>query len=458
MHGSGALRTRLLATAAAAVAAAVTAAALTWDLRFADGGRGQVALDSAAATIAVTTSFLLYGRFRVGGLTRDVLLCGALLLLGAGNAVLSVLPAVVGDPVGRVTGAGLAAGLAAGLLFAAAVWAPAWRVPEHRRKAVAGGSLAAVALVLAVVSTLGRAGLAPGLGATDTFGGSDDTVVTAAQLTAAAAFAVAATGWCRTSVQVDRLAGPLAVASVLGAGSRLDFAVANQASSSLVSAGTLLRMLFYASLVAAAALEVSNYWRTVAEAAVLEERRRLARELHDGLAQELAFVATQARGLRDQSTNRRAQLIAGAAERALDESRRAIAALTRRLDEPIEVALGQTVEEVAGRFDTRVRLDVVRGVSVSPSTREALLRIAREAVTNAGRHGGAHSVVVTLLNGDGVTMRISDDGSGFEEADVDPRSGHFGLVSMRERAEALGGSVTVARRQPHGTTVEVHLP
>ena len=459
MQATGGRRTRLLASAAAVVAVAVTGAARARDVRIADGGNGQVALDSAAATIAVATAFLLYGRFRLSGLSRDVLLCVALLLLGGGNALLSVLPAVLGNSsADRVTGAGVVAGLAAGALFAAAVWAPPWQVADARRRTVMAVSLVGVAVVLAAASSVPRVGFAAGLGATDTFGGTEDTVVTVAQLAAAVAFAVAAAGWCRDGVQVDRLAAPLAVAAVFGAVSRVDFAVAESAASSWVAAGTLLRVLFYAALVAAVVLEISNYWRSVAEAAVLEERRRLARELHDGLAQELAFVATQARGLREQSTNRRAQLIAGAAERALDESRRAIAALTRRLDEPIEVALGETVEEVAGRFDARVRLEVARGVSVSPPTREALLRIAREAVTNAGRHGGARSVVVSLAESDGVTLRISDDGSGFDESDVDPRSGHFGLLSMRERAEALGGSVTVAPREPHGTTVEVRLP
>jgi signal transduction histidine kinase len=440
------------ALGAVVVAIVVTAAVVLQDLRLASArGAGQVALDSAAATIGLCVAFLLYGRFRLSGLARDLLLCLALLMLAGGNAVLSVLPVVLGGQVGRLTTSGIVTGLVGGVLFAASVWAPRWRVDSRRARLL----LVLPVLVVAALWWLGPAGERPGTGSADSFGGTQDPLVSAAQALAALAFVVAAVGWSRPRVD-DRMAVPLAVAAVFGACSRIDFAIADENSTAWLTAGTVLRVLFYGALIAAAVLEVRDYWRSVSLSAVLEERRRLARELHDGLAQELAFIVTQARGLREQSTNRRAQLVVSAAERALDESRRAIAALTRPLDEPLEVALGQTVEEVAGRFDTRVRLELAGGVKVSPPTREALLRIAREAVSNAGRHGQASTVVVSLENGDGVTLRVMDDGIGLP--DTGPGAGHFGLLTMRERAEALGGTFDVRPSRPSGTTVEVHLP
>ncbi len=192
---------------------------------------------------------------------------------------------------------------------------------------------------------------------------------------------------------------------------------------------------------------------------MLEERRRIARDLHDGLAQELAFAATQARALANCSEHpTRARLIAAATERALDESRRAIGALTRPLDEPLEVAVAQAAEDVCGRFGSSLVLDVQPGVSAAPDTREALLRIIREAVSNAIRHGEAQCVTVRLTGPGPMRLAVEDDESGFDTRDLRHLSGRFGLTTMRERAEALGGTLTLVSRPDQGTRVEVELP
>jgi signal transduction histidine kinase len=239
----------------------------------------------------------------------------------------------------------------------------------------------------------------------------------------------------------------------------LDFALSTAVGDSWSSAGTVLRIALYAALVAAAGTEIGGYWRRVADLAVLEERRRMARDLHDGVAQELAFAATQARALADISEHpTRARLVAAAAERALDESRRAIAALTRPLDEPLEVTLAQCAEEVCGRFETGLVLDVQPGVQAAPEMREALLRIVREAVSNAARHSAATEVRVRLRQEDGLALRVEDDGQGFDTTDLGHLSGRFGLVSMRERAEAVGGTFAIVSRLQGGTSIEVTLP
>jgi signal transduction histidine kinase len=116
-----------------------------------------------------------------------------------------------------------------------------------------------------------------------------------------------------------------------------------------------------------------------------------------------------------------------------------------------------TVEELASRSGSSARFLVEPDVLVPPQTRETLLRIAREAVTNAHRHGNARMITVELSNHTGIRLRIADDGQGFDVASVDDTRG-FGLSTMRARTRALGGMLSVESKPGLGTTVEVALP
>jgi len=89
--------------------------------------------------------------------------------------------------------------------------------------------------------------------------------------------------------------------------------------------------------------------------------------------------------------------------------------------------------------------------------RVALIRIAREAVANAARHGHARTVTLELRDADGIWLRISDDGDGFD-LNAPRSSQSFGLTSMRERTESLGGRFSIASSPGQGATVEVLLP
>jgi signal transduction histidine kinase len=151
------------------------------------------------------------------------------------------------------------------------------------------------------------------------------------------------------------------------------------------------------------------------------------------------------------------EYLALAAERALDESRRAIAALTQPVMEPLAVALAYEAREVAARVDADVELDLAPDIEVDPAAREMLLRIVREAVGNAARHGGARKILVQLSNGSGLHLRIVDDGVGFDSADI-PTEGRFGLTSMNDRARAIGGEFHLSTRPGGGTEIEVVLP
>ncbi len=185
--------------------------------------------------------------------------------------------------------------------------------------------------------------------------------------------------------------------------------------------------------------------------ATSEERRRVARDLHDGLAHELAFIASKARR---SSAPREMKELSGAADRALDEARRAITVLSLTARQSLVAALTQTAEDLGARLGVPVLVDLDEHVDVDADVAEQLLRIVREGLTNAAVHADAHYVTVTLREAaDGCRLMIADDGRGFDPENVDPT--RFGLVSMRERAASLGGSFTVDSSPGRGTRLEV---
>jgi PAS domain S-box-containing protein len=187
----------------------------------------------------------------------------------------------------------------------------------------------------------------------------------------------------------------------------------------------------------------------------LEERRKIARDLHDGLAHELAFIAGKTRAARRCPPSPEVlDAVASAADRALDEARRAISVLSSREPPPLPVAICQTAEDLCARAELALALQVDDQIRVPAETEENLLRILREAITNAGRHGGAEKVTVRLWRDGAVHLSITDDGRGFDTSL--PTRG-FGLVSMGERARALGGSIKVVSQIGDGTHVEVTL-
>ncbi len=198
--------------------------------------------------------------------------------------------------------------------------------------------------------------------------------------------------------------------------------------------------------------DLTDVKRTVA----LEERRRVARDLHDGLAHELAFVATKARALTRTPNAETLTEIANAAERALDEARRAITLLSSSSPERLDTAIAQTAEDLGSRHRMAVSLDLSDDVVVGGDVAENLLRILREAMTNAGRHGRANRVAVRLWRNGDVHLVVDDDGCGFKE-DQRARRG-FGLLSMQERAEAMAGRLMVASSPGRGTCVEAVIP
>jgi signal transduction histidine kinase len=423
----------------------------------------HVAIETAATLVALLAALLLMGRFLRAPVLPELLLAGSLLLLGLTNLLYSVVPWVADSEPGAFdTWAPIAGRLlgAAGLALGAVLPATPVRRPAR-------AALHAIGIVLGTLVVIGAAGalLGPHLPVgidpdvpPDPSGPSlvGEPSVLASQLLGLALYAIGAVGFARRAERTgDELMIWFAAAATLAAFSRLNYLLFPSLYSEWVYAGDFLRLAFYGLILAGALREIAAYQHVLADVAVHRERRRIARELHDGLAQELAFIRSQARRL-PAGEDAPATHIATAAERALDESRHAIVTLARSVDAPLDSSVAQAAEEVALRAGVRLRLELEPGLQAPDAVHDALIRIVREAVSNAIRHGAADSVTVRLAGAHGLELTIEDDGTGLVNGT--PARRGFGLVSMRERAQALGGSVDIAPHPEGGVRVVVSLP
>jgi signal transduction histidine kinase len=256
----------------------------------------------------------------------------------------------------------------------------------------------------------------------------------------------------------DEFLGWLSAAAVLAAAAHLNYFLHIPLYSQSVHIGDGFRLCFYAVLLAGSLRAIWSYWSARSAAAILEERRRIARDLHDGLAQELVYLARNLDSLDppDEDTGGdTVDRLRRAVERAQFESRRAVSALTAPAGQAVETALGHAAGETAERLGVGLDLDLVPGVRLPTARAEALVRIACEAITNAARHSGSPRVRLSLhSDGSLVRLRVSDSGCGFNIAAA--VSG-FGLVSMRERAHSVGGELRISSAAGQGREVEVSL-
>ncbi|MBB5933731.1 GAF domain-containing sensor histidine kinase [Streptomyces zagrosensis] len=219
---------------------------------------------------------------------------------------------------------------------------------------------------------------------------------------------------------------------------------------------------------AAIALTNARLYERSRELTIAGERARLAHELHDAVAQKLfslRLTAQAATALVDRDPDRaksELQQVAALAAEAADELRAAVVELRpAALDEDGLVATLRTQVQVLDRAQNAQVTFASQGVRALPSAQEeALLRVAQEALHNALRHAGAAHVEVTLArHGDsGALLCVRDDGCGFDPSAVRRAGRHLGLVSMRDRAAAVGGALTVESAPGKGTVIEMEVP
>ncbi|HEY5630373.1 MAG TPA: sensor histidine kinase, partial [Candidatus Limnocylindrales bacterium] len=459
----------------------------------------DLVLDTLTTVVTLSVAVLAWVRFRERGEPVAPFQAAAFLVLAIANGlnvglVVTGLDRQAGMTLG-VPGQAplydftLARLFAAALLVLGGVGAlRAWRL-DHAGGIVLGSAFAVVTMFVLVQVGADRL---PSLGAVSTYwlptGEADLTAAlptpmplgAAVQVLGAALFLWAA-GLARRLYRRDQSIADayVAVGLVFAAFAQVDAAFYPSIYTGLVTGGDVLRLAFDVTLLlgiqAEAGATLSRLRRAnerlarlrvvELERAGLEERTRLARELHDGLAQDLWLAKLKSRrlaGLPDLGAEGRclAGEVGDAIDAGLAEAQQAVAAL-RLSGEPAGTlceVMSRSMDEFADRFGLRAELECGSDVPALPARAQAeALRITQEALNNVRRHADATVVRVKVaVNGGRLVLVVGDNGRGFDPEAVGPSA--FGLASMRERAALIGGELSI-ESQPHdGTRVSLLLP
>jgi len=223
---------------------------------------------------------------------------------------------------------------------------------------------------------------------------------------------------------------------------------------------------------AAIAIENARLQERLREVAVIEERTRIAREMHDGLAQVLAYVNTKSQAVEglleaERIPEARTQLgqLAAAARSIYVDVREAILGLRSAIDPG--TGLAAAIEQYAARFAEASKLAVdvkasaaARSVDLPDAAADHAFRVVQESLTNVRKHAAARRVSIRLdAEASRLVVRVIDDGQGMPGASAPPTDWpHYGMAAMKERAAAAGGVISWTPREPHGTEVRLEVP
>ena len=423
----------------------------------------RATVETVITLCALTGGWLLHAQFRRTRKLRDLILMGTFLSLALLDLSSYALPASLGLHAGR----NFAAAVIFGSLFVAGMFVAAARTPPESQlrsqgrpeATVVALSVGAIALAqlggLLMQTQLAVARNHPLVGTAVATG---KPLAVIGVLIASGLFLYAMLVFARRE-RIERTGVNilLAGALILLAVARLYYLAMPVHAPGWIDTREALRLLGLVLVMAAAVQQELKVRGDLARAAALTERRRLARDLHDGLAQDLAFIA--AHGAQISGPSGEEHPVAIAARRALAISRGMISELSDCENTSSHDALEALAFELGNRFGIVIGIDSPCEAELAPHQRDDVLRIVREAIANAVRHGGARSISVALRRSpEGVVVRIRDDGRGIAQATPGAYREGFGLRSMRERASALGGYLTVRERTRGGTELEVVMP
>jgi signal transduction histidine kinase len=216
------------------------------------------------------------------------------------------------------------------------------------------------------------------------------------------------------------------------------------------------------------AVQLTRLAKTARQSAVLEERNRLAGEIHDSLAQSFAAIATQlslaseVRASNEGDGFRYLDRAKDLARFAVAEARRTALSLHPYILD--KIGLTETIEMLVERSNIPGRLQCNFSANESPSndlppeTQQHLLRIAQEAISNAARHADATTISVSLqCDRSNLVLQIRDNGRGMFATELLSQNG-FGLINMQNRAKKIGANLNIRTDVGHGTAVVVRLP
>ena len=221
---------------------------------------------------------------------------------------------------------------------------------------------------------------------------------------------------------------------------------------------------------AAVALTSAQSRENERQGAILAERERIAREMHDSLAQVLGVTHLRLRALDSHEAVKgnhdiavELTELADICEEAYRDVREAILGLRessraeRGLLDALSAYLAKYTQQCA--IETSLETDLDHDLALSPRSEVQVIRVIQEALTNVRKHSGAKSAVVRIFESDsGTTFVVEDDGVGFDHGDTGLDRDGFGLFTMRERIGLLNGSLTIDSPPGHGTRVIASVP
>jgi signal transduction histidine kinase len=409
----------------------------------------RLVLQTIASFAAGIIAVLAGVRYSVEGRRLDLLLCTGFLVASVSTAAFSIIPALNGHPIHRPEGWGAVVGrLFSWVLIAAAPFIRGRSGP----RALANTILAA--LVVVFLGWLALRSAASALPALEP--GADTPGLLAGSLAALALLnLLALVGFGRRFYErredLDRW---LALGATLMLFASLHSIFTPVEAASSVSRGDFLRLLAYGLLLVGA-------WRAISFAefgrAVAEERARVAREIHDGLAQYLFAVSTHATMLQQGAAPEETiAKLKEAADAAQQEARFAILALsTAAGNAPFDAALRRYVDFLTADGELEVDLEIDPAVRLAPDEQIEVFRIVQEGLANVRRHANARRAEVVIgMRAAERFVSVRDDGEGF---DGHATAAGQGLKNIRARTENIEGGFTLTSRPGFGTALEVVL-